>query len=129
LVERTGLPPKPVGACKQAAAKPFLDGNLDDACWRDATPLVLRDAVGDTAAGYATRAWLAYDAEFLYVGVHCQHPAGQSAPPVERRSRDADLSRFDRVGLLLGLDRDYQTYFQLKIDQRGAVAEDSWGDR
>src|SRR5207249_4696534 len=50
LVERTGTPPKPVAPCKQAAAKPFLDGNLDDACWRDAAPLVLRDAAGGTAA-------------------------------------------------------------------------------
>ena len=46
-----------------------------------------------------------------------------------KRARDADLSRFDRVSLLLDLDRDYQTYFHLQIDQRGAVAEDCWGDR
>ena len=31
--------------------------------------------------------------------------------------------------ILLDLDRDYQTYFHLQIDQRGAVAEDCWGDR
>ena len=31
--------------------------------------------------------------------------------------------------LLLDLDRDYQTFFHWQIDQRGAVAEDCWGDR
>jgi photosystem II stability/assembly factor-like uncharacterized protein len=129
LSERTGPPPKPVATCRQTATRPFLDGNLDDACWADAQPLVLRDAAGDTAAGNATRAWLAYDAEYLYVAVQCQHPAGQAAPPVAKRTRDADLSRFDRVGILLDLDRDYQTCFHLQIDQRGAVAEDCWGDR
>jgi hypothetical protein len=129
LVERNGTPPKPVAACKQVAAKPFLDGKLDDACWQDVTPLVLRDAAGDTAATCATRAWLAYDAEYLYVAVRCQHPAGMAVPPVTHRTRDADLGRYDRVSILLDLDRDYQTYFHLQIDQRGAVAEDCWGDR
>jgi photosystem II stability/assembly factor-like uncharacterized protein len=129
LTERIGLPPKQVASCQQTAAKPFLDGDLDDACWRNAKPLVLRDATGGTAAGYATRAWLAYDAEYLYVAVQCQHPDGLAVPPVPHRTRDADLSRFDRVSILLDLDRDYQTYFHLQIDQRGALAEDCWGDR
>jgi hypothetical protein len=48
---------------------------------------------------------------------------------VETRTRDADLRAFDRISLMLDLDRDYQTYFQWQIDQRGAVAEDCWGDR
>src|SRR5207237_7599876 len=39
LAERTGSPPKPVAVCKQTAAKPFLDRDLDDDCWKDAAPL------------------------------------------------------------------------------------------
>src|SRR5258708_16827283 len=39
-----------------------------------------------------------------------------------------DLHAFDRVSILLDLDRDYQTYFHLQIDQRGCLAEDCWGD-
>jgi hypothetical protein len=30
---------------------------------------------------------------------------------------------------MIDLDRDYQTYYHLQIDQRGALAEDCWGDR
>ncbi len=129
LAERSGPPPKPAAACRLAAAKPFLDGRLDDECWQGAQPLVLLDAAGDTAAAHPTRAWLAHDAEYLYVAVQCRHPAGKAVPPVAKRTRDADLARFDRVSILLDLDRDYQTYFHLQIDQRGAVAEDCWGDR
>jgi photosystem II stability/assembly factor-like uncharacterized protein len=129
LAERTGRPPKPVAACKQAAAKPFLDGDLNDECWKDATPIALRDAAGETAAACQTRAWVAYDAEYLYIAVHCQHPPGPVVPPVAKRTRDADLRANDRVSILLDLDRDYQTYFHLQIDERGAVAEDCWGDR
>ena len=45
------------------------------------------------------------------------------------RPRDADLRPYDRVSLLLDLDRDYATYFHLQVDQRGCVCEDCWGDR
>jgi photosystem II stability/assembly factor-like uncharacterized protein len=129
LIERNGPPPKPLATCKQVTVKPFLDGDLDDACWKDAAPIVLRDAGGETAALNATRAWLAYDAEYLYVAVRCQHPPGAVVPPVAKRTRDADLRAFDRVSIMLDLDRDYQTYFHLQIDERGALAEDCWGDR
>jgi len=39
------------------------------------------------------------------------------------------LEPFDRVSILLDLDRDYATYFQLQVDQRGAVRDDCWGDQ
>jgi len=52
--------------------------------------------------------------------------AGSSAGP---RLRDPDLSRRDRFVLLLDLDRDFATYYQLEIDDRGWAAESCWGDR
>jgi hypothetical protein len=39
-----------------------------------------------------------------------------------------DVEGFDRVSILLDLDRDYQSYFQFQVDQRGGLAEDCWGD-
>jgi hypothetical protein len=129
LAERNGPPPKPITPCKKTAAKPFLDGKLDDDCWKDAAPIALRDTSGETAGTCATRARLAYDNEYLYVAVECQRSGGKTVPPVEKRTRDADLRSFDRVGIMLDLDRDYQTYFHLQIDERGAIAEDCWGDR
>ena len=75
------------------------------------------------------KAWLAYDSEYAYIALSCTHPAERHVAPVEKRSRDADLRAFDRVSFMLDLDRDYQTYFHWQIDQRGAVAEDCWGDR
>jgi hypothetical protein len=47
---------------------------------------------------------------------------------VKVRPRDADVEPFDRVSILLDLDRDYSTCFHLQIDQRGCVREDCWGD-
>lgn len=129
LANRSGPPPKPVLNCRQTLAAPFLDGKLDDACWQGNAPSALRSAAGDTAAEYPTEVRLAYDAQYLYVAVSCRHPAGQAVAPVKGRVRDADLSGFDRVSLLLDIDRDYSTYYRLEVDQRSCVREDCWGDR
>jgi photosystem II stability/assembly factor-like uncharacterized protein len=129
LKNRIGAPPKAIAVCRGTNEKPFLDGKLDDSCWKDLPPMVLKNAVGETDKEYPTQAWLAYDNEFLYVAVRCKHPQGHSVPPVKARQRDADLRRFDRVSVLLDLDRDYATYYHLQIDQRGCVCEDCWGDK
>jgi photosystem II stability/assembly factor-like uncharacterized protein len=132
--------PKPIAYCPKSDAKPHLDGKLDDRCWEGVQPMVLattsgeleqfigKDDQGKPAAEYTTKAWFTYDNEYLYIAVRCTHPAGKRVPPVEKRSRDMDLRAFDRVSILLDLDRDYQTYFHLQIDQRGCLAEDCWGD-
>jgi photosystem II stability/assembly factor-like uncharacterized protein len=137
LVNRTGTPPKPVALCRYTDKRPFLDGKLDEPCWHDVKPLLLRNAVGKTVKDkpadsldeeYATEAWLAYDLDFLYLALRCRHPENRYVAPVKVRQRDADLRSYDRVSLLLDLDRDYSTYYQLQVDQRGCVCEDCWGD-
>jgi photosystem II stability/assembly factor-like uncharacterized protein len=129
LTERIGPAPKPVFACRQTPLRPFLDGKLEDHCWKGRAPMVLKNAVGETARDYPTEAWLAYDQEFLYLAVRCRHPEGKYVAPLKPRKRDADLRPYDRISLLLDLDRDYSTYFHFQVDQRGCVFEDCWGDR
>jgi hypothetical protein len=128
-MHRQTLPTRPVGECRFTATKPYLDGKFDDACWQNIKPLVLKNAVNDTAKEYKTEAMFAHDQQFLYIALRCTHPKGQQVPPAKVRPRDADLRAFDRVSILLDLDRDYSTYFQLQIDQRGCVCEDCWGDK
>jgi photosystem II stability/assembly factor-like uncharacterized protein len=129
LMNRQGSPPKPVAACRQAETRPFLDGKLDDACWEGVKPLQLKAAAGDTLTDYPTEVRLAYDKDFLYVGLRCFHPVGRQVPPAAKRQHDSDLRGFDRVSLVLDLDRDYATCFHFQVDQRGCVAEDCWGDK
>ncbi len=133
-------PAKPLAYCPRVNSKPVLDGKLNDDCWIGVKPLVATTTAGDldTAvkkdeAGkfeneYTTTVKMTHDSENLYIAIHCTHPAGGRAAPVEKRGRDMDLRAFDRVSILLDLDRDYQTYYQLQIDQRGCLAEDCWGD-
>lgn len=129
LAHRAGPPPRTVALCRQTAARPYLDGKLDDECWQGLKPLSFRNATGDTLKEYPTEALFAYDTDFLYFAVRSRHPADRHVPAVKERQRDADLRGHDRVSLLLDLDRDYSTYCHLQIDQRGAVCEDAWGDR
>jgi photosystem II stability/assembly factor-like uncharacterized protein len=143
LANRTGPSPRPIAYCRHTDERPVLDGKLDDACWQAAQPLkaqtingeavkdvaLLQNAAGDTINDYPTEVRLSYDKEYLYLSVRCFHPVGWALPPVQGRTHDADLRGFDRVSLLLDLDRDYATCFHLQIDQRGCVAEDCWGDR
>jgi hypothetical protein len=129
LANRTGPPPKSVFLCRQSATRPYLNGELDDACWQEAKPVVLRSAAGDTASEYVTKVRLTYDRDFLYLALDCRHPDGHQVPAVKYRIPDTDLRRYDRVALLLDLDRDYSTCFHLQVDQRGCVHDDCWGDR
>jgi hypothetical protein len=134
LLQRQGPPPKPVVYCRQTPTVPFLDGKFDDGCWQSGKPLVLGNSVGDTLKDYPTEVRFAYDKDFLYLALRCRHPADRHVPPVKVRPHDADLRPYDRVSLLLDLDRDYCSYFQLQVDQRGCVcddcclSDDGWGD-
>jgi hypothetical protein len=129
LVERKGQPPSEVVSCPAVESRPHLDGKLDDACWQHAQSVKLVDAGGKTVEQYPTDVRLTFDREFLYVGVRCFHPAGQSRPALKPRLHDADLRDQDRISLVFDLDRDYATCFHLQVDQRGCVLEDCWGDR
>jgi photosystem II stability/assembly factor-like uncharacterized protein len=126
----TGAPatPRRLARCRLTNVRPYLDGEFDDPCWQNVKPLVLDNAVGDTAREYNTQALFAYDQEFLYLAVKCRHPQGQHVAPVKTRQRDADIEPYDRISLMLDLDRDYATYFHLQIDQRGCVRDDCWGE-
>lgn len=120
--------PKPFALCPNAPARPHLDGKLDDECWKGIKPLTLGESSGEVKE-YGTKAYFAADDEYLYFAVECTHPAGKNLPKAEKRQRDDDLRGRDRVDILLDVDRDYQSYYRLQIDQRGCVAEDCTGDR
>jgi len=127
LAQPVGQSPKPIVRCARAAAKPKLDGQLDEACWQETQGAVL----GDARQGELRPATLklAYDELFLYVACQCpQEPAIDYSATPGPRPRDADLSSHDRVELFLDIDRDYVSYYRLDADHRGWTREECWGD-
>lgn len=127
--QQTGIRPKPTAFASQTSVRPFLDGKLDDACWKNFAAAPLTDAAGTSAKAHPTDVRFAFDDRFLYVAVRCGHPDGKQVPKADKRRYDDDLRGHDRVDILLDLDRDYQTFYRLQVDHRGCVAEDCWGDR
>jgi hypothetical protein len=65
----------------------------------------------------------------LYVGVECR---GSHATASDRaagpRPRDGDVERHDHVRLVIDVDRDYASWFELLVDSRGWTADRCWGD-
>lgn len=112
-----------------ATERPHLDGKLDDALWKTATPLTLTSPMDDDAAWPAS-ALIAHDDEYFYLAVRCKRTPDAPIPaPTGPRQRDADLAQHDRVDFLLDLDRDYTTYYKLTVDRRGWTAESCWDDK
>lgn len=124
-----GEPPKSICTVKKAAAKPHLDGQLDEELWQAAHAVALTSLLRDDG-GWPAQALLAYDGEFLYIGLRCHKPssADSRAAVPAKRTRDPDLSGQDRVDLMIDIDRDYATYYRLSIDERGQTGEACWGD-
>lgn len=129
LTDRSEAAPRNLGRARYTEVRPYLDGKLDDPCWQNLKPMILDNAVGDTTKHYTTATMFAFDQEFLYLALKCTHPAGQQVAPVRPRPRDADVDGFDRISILLDLDRDYGTYYHLEVDQRGCVRDGCWGDK
>jgi hypothetical protein len=123
LEEPRGYPPKPTVPCTRTREKPYLDGRLNEPFWAGCEAANLVSALSDDQV-WPAFVHLAYDADYLYLGVHCRKAPGFAYEASDQtRPLDPDLSRQDRVELLLDLDRDYATYFSLTVDHRGWVRD------
>ena len=125
--------PKALLLCYEAANRPQLDGVLSDPCWTDAKELHLTsnpDSPG-TGEGSSSLVMVSYDAEFFYIAMKIPREKGTppDLPQTTGRTHDADLSRHDRVSIRLDIDRDYATWYEFQVDQRGWTAESCWEDR
>ncbi len=126
--ERSDQPPKPLWSCPRTPGKPHLDGKLDEPLWHASNVVELCSPQRDDSQWGAV-AMLAYDDEFLYIGVSCTRAEPFRYQSSDKpRPRDADLDDQDRVELLIDVDRDYATFYRLAIDHRGWTAESCWHD-
>jgi photosystem II stability/assembly factor-like uncharacterized protein len=129
--------PQALAICRRVTQRPHLDGSLSEPCWQIANELRLTEAAaladGSRAANNSpgTTSMFAYDDEFLYVAFNLPRSAKtpRENPQHAGRKHDADLSRNDRISIYLDIDRDYATWYEFQIDQRGWTAESCWEDR
>jgi len=125
-----GVPPGRYTACKQVGIAPYLDGLLSDECWQTAEEIRLQKADRQDADPLAAMVLLAYDREYLYIAASCpRHPdLPDDLPSHGTRKYDASLAGFDRLQICLDVNRDYLSYYQFEVDQRGLTRESCAGD-
>lgn len=117
------------GRAARSPSKPTLDGVLDDETWRTAEPLDLHSPYEDDDA-WPAATFIAYDDQHLYLAARCRRAPGDVVPPpAGPRTRDADLSPYDRIDFCFDVDRDLATFYRLTVDCRGWTAESCWDDR
>jgi hypothetical protein len=126
--------PRQIIACRFTDERPYLDGVLSDACWQQAREVRLGEsgAVDIHGAPIDTEArpllMFAHDHEFLYIAASVpRHREAPADPPQPAgRTHDADLSRHDWLGIALDIDRDYATWYECRVDQRGWTSDRCW---
>jgi photosystem II stability/assembly factor-like uncharacterized protein len=114
--------------CRFTGTKPKLDGKLDEEMWK-APGFALGVSISENQSAASTVVF-ANDENYLYVAVKCaKDPKLSYATDGRARTYDADLTGQDRVRLLLDVDRDYTTYFDLAVDHRGWTNDACWQNK
>jgi hypothetical protein len=107
-----------------------IDGDLSDPGWKDAAVI---DRFWETQPGdnvppkVTTRALIAYDSKYLYIGIDCRDPEPSKirAPYVDR---DQIVGTDDNVAIFLDTRNDRKSAVELRVNPRGIQADASWND-
>ncbi|HEX5746813.1 MAG TPA: carbohydrate-binding family 9-like protein [Archangium sp.] len=106
-----GPPPLPEYTVRRAAKAPVIDGELDDAVWKDAAPVVLRGSFDGRQPSLRTEARLTYDDQNLYVAFDVEDPDVWGT----LRERDAPIYEQEVVEIFLDANADGRTYNELQV--------------
>jgi hypothetical protein len=96
---------------------PTVDGALDDAAWRDATPVVLRGSFDGQPASLRTEARLVYDDTSLYVSFSVEDPDLWGT----LRKRDDPIYEQEVVEVFLDANADGRTYNELQVSPHNVI--------
>lgn len=112
-------------ACRRVDARPVLDGALIEECWQDAAAIVLGRDDLERKRPAQPFVFIARDDEYLYLaGNFAKYPGVRmDGPQTAGRRHDQDVSGHDRVSFAIDLDRDFLSYYEIVIDERGWTQE------
>ena len=124
-----GLPDSTRLRSTRAAAAPRIDGELDDAAWRDAVPLdrfTQRDPDEGAPATERTEVRVVHTDDAIHVAIRAfdATPSGIVAPLARR---DAPLQS-DRVGVMIDSWHDRRTAFEFMVTPAGVQSDTYWYD-
>ncbi len=110
-------PELPEYSVKRTRKAPAVDGVLDDAAWKDATPVVLRGSFDGRAVAHRTEARLTYDDQALYVAFDAQDPDIWGT----FRKRDEPIYEQEVVEIFLDANADGRTYNELQVSPNNVL--------
>lgn len=94
------------------AVAPVIDGALDDDCWKTAEKIEHFYERGSDQALTETTVWLAYDAQWLYLGVDCRNPhMTQVRQKIFKRNGPVFMD--DSLMLFVRPDRENKSVYEL----------------
>ena len=100
---------------------PVIDGDLSDGVWEQAEiadNFYRVEGAHGVPAELGTKAMVLYDANTLYVGVHCDEPNMKALRETQTR-RDAPVWRDDTVQVLLDTYHDQRNCYVLAVNTLG----------
>ena len=102
-------------------APPVIDGDLSDSVWEQAETadnFYRAESTHGVLAELGTKAMVLYDANTLYVGVHCDEPNMEALRETQTR-RDASVWRDDTIQVLLDTYHDQRNCYVLAVNTLG----------
>ena len=102
-------------------APPVIDGDLSDIAWEQAETadnFYRAESTHGVLAELGTKAMVLYDANTLYVGVHCDEPNMEALRETQTR-RDASVWRDDTIQVLLDTYHDQRNCYVLAVNTLG----------
>ena len=114
-------PAAPQAQARKTAAAPRIDGNLDDAVWKDAPPIAgfkQREPDEGADASEPTTVRILYDQTNLYIGAELGDGDAAAIRASEQR-RDNTLESDDTFAVLLDTYLDNRNAFVFRVNPRG----------
>ncbi|NMO22424.1 carbohydrate-binding family 9-like protein [Pyxidicoccus fallax] len=112
-----GAPELPEYTVTRASKAPVLDGVLDDAAWKAASPVVLRGSFDGRPARLRTEARLVYDDAALYVAFDIEDPDIWGT----LKQRDDPIYEQEVVEVFLDANADGRTYNELQVSPHNVI--------
>jgi hypothetical protein len=104
-------PSLPEYTVRRTPKAPVIDGELNDAVWKDAAPVVLRGSFDGRQPSLRTEARLAYDDQHLYVAFDVEDPDVWGT----FRKRDEPIYEQEVVEIFLDANADGRTYNEMQV--------------
>ncbi len=103
---------------------PKIDGLLNDEAWKNITPItefIQREPQTNQPVSEPTEVYVAYDENFIYIGMHCYgDPKGITA---KEMGRDVSLGDDDRVQVIFDTFLDKRNGYWFQIGPRGSIGD------